>query len=235
MSDPNDPNARAPGPPEGGTEPVPVTSTDPAATPPPSAAPSDLAPPPSFPSATAPPSKWEVASRPQPGPAPGYAYVGFWRRFAATLIDGILFSIVFAVLGTFLFTQIDASTWRVFIELDPVTGRPNATNAELVRATSALLGLWVQLFGLYFLAHFLYHVIFWSWRGGTLGQLALGIQVRRESDGRRIGPGAAILRYIGYLVSATLLYIGLIWIAFDRRKQGWHDKIAGTLVIRRVD
>lgn len=237
MSDPNDPNTRAPGSPEGETELVPVTATYPAATPSPAAASSDLAPPPpaAAPPATAPPGQWEVTRRPEPGPAPGYAYVGFWRRFAATLIDGILFSVVFAALGAFLFTQIDASTWRVFIELDPVTGRPNATNAELLRASSALLGLWVQLFGLYFLAHFLYHVIFWSWRGGTPGQLALGIQVRRESDGRRIGLGTAILRYIGYLVSATLLYIGLIWVAFDRRKQGWHDKIAGTLVIRRVD
>jgi uncharacterized RDD family membrane protein YckC len=230
MSDPNGPNgpnAGTPGPPEAETEPVPVAATDPAAPPP--------NPPPAYPSATAPPSHWEVASRPQPGPAPGYAYVGFWRRFAATLIDGILFSVLFALVGAFLFTQIDTSAWRVFLEIDPVTGRSTATNAEIVRATTALLGLWIQLFGIYLLAHFLYHVILWTWLGGTLGQLALGIQVRRESDGRRIGLGTAILRYIGYLVSVALLYIGLIWVAFDRRKQGWHDKIAATLVIRRVD
>lgn len=251
MSEPNDPNAGTPGPREAETEPVPVTPADPAAapSPPPSTGPAPepptaAPPPPGFPPptpapadqwATVPPSQWEVASRPQPGPAPGYAYVGFWRRFAATLIDGILFSVLFAFLGAFLFTQVDTSAWRVFLEIDPVTGRSTATNAEIVRATTALLGLWIQLFGIYLLAHFLYHVILWTWLGGTLGQLALGIQVRRESDGRRIGLGTAILRYIGYLVSATLLYIGLIWAAFDRRKQGWHDKIAGTLVIRRVD
>jgi uncharacterized RDD family membrane protein YckC len=245
-NDPNDPNAGVPGPPEAETEPVPVGSSEPAATPPPTAAPPPTAPPPpqgvpppmsppAYPSATAPPSQWEVASRPQAGPAPGYAYVGFWRRFAATLIDGILFSVLFAFLAAFLFAQIDTSAWRVFLEIDPATGRSTATNAELIRATSALFGLWFQLFGLYLLAHFLYHVILWTWLGGTLGQLALGIQVRRESDGRRIGLGTAILRYIGYLVSAMLLYIGLIWVAFDRRKQGWHDKIAGTLAIRRVD
>jgi uncharacterized RDD family membrane protein YckC len=93
---------------------------------------------------------------------------------------------------------------------------------------------WLGVIGVSALVHILYHVILWSWRGGTLGQLALGIQVRRESDGRKIGLGTAFLRYIGYVIASLVIYIGLIWVAFDKRKQGWHDKIASTVVIRRV-
>ena len=129
---------------------------------------------------------------------------------------------------------IDADTWRVILDVDPATGLPLASDAELVRASGAVLRAWLGVIGVSALAHILYHVIFWSWRGGTLGQLALGIQVRRESDGRKIGLGTAFLRYIGYIIASVVLYIGLIWVAFDRRKQGWHDKIAGTVVIRRV-
>ena len=123
----------------------------------------------------------------------------------------------------------------MFVDIDPVSGQPLAPTGEILGATGAVLGALFAIFALLWLAHILYHVILWSWRGGTLGQLALGIQVRRESDGRRIGLGTAVLRYVGYVISTWALYIGLIWAAFDRRKQGWHDKIAGTLVIRRVD
>jgi Predicted membrane protein/domain len=123
----------------------------------------------------------------------------------------------------------------VFVDIDPVTRQPLAPPGEILGATGAVFGALFAIFGLLALAHILYHVVLWSWRGGTLGQLALGIQVRRESDGRRIGVGTAVLRYVGYVISIWAVYIGLIWAAFDRRKQGWHDKIAGTLVIRRVD
>jgi uncharacterized RDD family membrane protein YckC len=58
--------------------------------------------------------------------------------------------------------------------------------------------------------------------------------VRNERDGSRISFARGCLRYLGTLVSIYVLYIGLIWAAFDARKQGWHDKIAGTVAIRRV-
>ncbi|PIP08224.1 MAG: hypothetical protein COX51_04865, partial [Syntrophobacteraceae bacterium CG23_combo_of_CG06-09_8_20_14_all_50_8] len=43
--------------------------------------------------------------------------------------------------------------------------------------------------------------------------------------------GIAFLRWIGYFISALPLYIGFLWVAFDGKKQGWHDKLAGTVVI----
>ena len=197
----------------------------PAATPPPAAA----TPPPA-----APAYAWTQPAALPPGPAPGYVYVGFWRRFFATLIDGILFSIVYWILFAIFISGTDTSSWRVFLELDPATGRPLASDAEVLAAMRDFIGLWIGLGAIAWLLHFLYLVIFWSWQGGTIGQLLLGIQVRREADGQRIGIGTSILRYIGYLISVWVFYLGLIWVAFDARKQGWHDKIAGTLVIRRA-
>jgi uncharacterized RDD family membrane protein YckC len=44
----------------------------------------------------------------------------------------------------------------------------------------------------------------------------------------------ALLRYVGLIISIVVLLLGVIWIAFDSRKQGWHDKIAGTVVVRPV-
>jgi uncharacterized RDD family membrane protein YckC len=241
MTEPNDPQAGTPGPAEKPTEPLidwtgPVARTEPT---PPSAVPPPPTPPPAPESAAppAPPTFWEapVQARSGPGPAPGYVYVGFWRRFVATLIDGIVFFFVYLGLAAVFLSRIDADTWRVFLNIDPDTGKSLATEAELLGAARTLFGAWLGLIAVLWLTHVIYHVVLWSWRGGTLGQLALGIQVRREADGRRIGLGTALLRYIGYLISTWALYIGLIWAAFDRRKQGWHDKIAGTVVIRRLD
>ena len=48
-----------------------------------------------------------------------------------------------------------------------------------------------------------------------------------------ISPCKAVVRYLGYLVASFCCYVCLIWTAFDSRKQGWHDKIAGTVVVHR--
>ncbi len=83
------------------------------------------------------------------------------------------------------------------------------------------------LFGL---AYFSY---FWSAQGGgqTLGMRVLNLKVVR-TDGSALTITQAVIRYFGLFVSFLCLFIGVIWVAFDADKQGWHDKIAGTYVIR---
>ena len=51
-----------------------------------------------------------------------------------------------------------------------------------------------------------------------------------RTDGRPLGYGKAFLRFVGYIISALVASLGFLWIGFDGRRQGWHDKIAGTLV-----
>ena len=78
----------------------------------------------------------------------------------------------------------------------------------------------------------IYFVVLWSsiGHGRTLGMRVLGLKVVR-TDGTELSIGAAILRLVGLIVSFAALLLGVIWVAVDSRKQGWHDKIAGTLVV----
>ena len=68
--------------------------------------------------------------------------------------------------------------------------------------------------------------------GATPGKLALGYMIVGP-DGRKIGFGRSLGRYLGYIISAIPLYLGFIWVGIDAYKQGWHDKIAGTYVVRK--
>lgn len=72
---------------------------------------------------------------------------------------------------------------------------------------------------------------FWRYCGATPGKLAVGVKIVDARTGQPAPTGRLVLRFVCYLVSAAPLYLGFLWIAFDRRKQGWHDKIAGTVVI----
>jgi len=74
-------------------------------------------------------------------------------------------------------------------------------------------------------------VIFWLKFLGTPGKLLLGCQVVDARSGGPLRTGQALLRYLAYFVSALPLGLGFLWIAFDKRKQGFHDKIAKTVVV----
>ena len=76
-----------------------------------------------------------------------------------------------------------------------------------------------------------YFGLLWSGGGGgqTLGMRFLGLRVVGQ-DGRPISFGTALLRWLGLVLSFAALFIGVIWVAFDPEKQGWHDKIARTCV-----
>jgi len=90
---------------------------------------------------------------------------------------------------------------------------------------------WVAFFIIWFIIPIVYIVAFWTWRGQTPGKIALGIKIIR-TDGSSIDLERSVLRYVGYIISAFIFMIGYLWIAFDSRKQGIHDKIADTYVIR---
>jgi len=130
--------------------------------------------------------------------ATSMAYVGFWRRAGAFVIDAILLGIVGNALSAVMFGG------------DP---------------TSSI--------GLTTLIDLAYFAIMWSSTGGgqTVGMRALGIKVV-GTDGAQIDVVKGIIRYIGFIISCIAIFIGVIWVAFDPRKQGWHDKIAGTYVVK---
>jgi uncharacterized RDD family membrane protein YckC len=95
-------------------------------------------------------------------------------------------------------------------------------------------GVIIILYGLFILAEVAYFVYFWSRpEGQTLGMKMFNIRVVK-TDGSPLTVGGAIVRYIGYIVDSIIfgLPIGYIWAAFDSNKQAWHDKMAGTYVVK---
>lgn len=75
-------------------------------------------------------------------------------------------------------------------------------------------------------------ILFWIYRSATPGKMMLGLKIIRVDGGEKLSPGQSIGRYLAYYLSMLPLFLGFIWVAFDDRKQGWHDKLAGTLVIK---
>jgi uncharacterized RDD family membrane protein YckC len=146
----------------------------------------------------------------RPGPMPGWHYAGFWVRFLAFLIDAIALGLLTSALIPFWGPQIE------------VTG--TGANATFhINAAANAVGTLVGL---------AYFIGFWSWRGQTVGMMPFNMQVVGVADGKKIDPVRGLLRYVGFIIAAIPIFIGLIWAAFDSRKQGWHDKIASTVVIR---
>ena len=79
-----------------------------------------------------------------------------------------------------------------------------------------------------------YYVLFTGLKGQTPGKMALGIQVV-DSQGNTPGIMRAILREVlGKLVSTVVIFLGFLWVIWDRRKRAWHDHIAGTFVVRKM-
>lgn len=75
-------------------------------------------------------------------------------------------------------------------------------------------------------------LLFWVERQATPGKLALGIRIIDAETGGTPPAGRLVLRYLGYLVSAIPLGLGYLWMLWDGRRQTWHDKIGGTLVVK---
>jgi uncharacterized RDD family membrane protein YckC len=76
-----------------------------------------------------------------------------------------------------------------------------------------------------------YGAVMWKLRGSTIGGRVFDLQVVRL-DGREFDWETSIVRALGCFLSLAVAGLGFIWIAFDEGRQAWHDKIAGTVVVR---
>ncbi|TMF52279.1 MAG: RDD family protein [Chloroflexi bacterium] len=144
-------------------------------------------------------------------PAHPPATAGFGVRTLAYLVDALLLSFVG---GAFPYLLINTATTA-----------PSGNPGQQV-TTSGGGSLLVSL---------IYFVLFWSSFGGgrTLGMRLFRLKVVREEDLGQVGVLSAFVRWIGLWLSFALCFVGVIWVAFDSRHQGWHDKIARTLVLHQ--
>lgn len=151
-----------------------------------------------------------------------YKFAGFWRRLVAYSIDNIIINIIFAIL--FLISSI--ALFAGAMSGDSAKWLSDLMNPTRISAAVLAVG------ALYLFLTIAYFTYFHGMNGRTPGKMLLSLQVL-STAGTPITCGIAFLRSVGYIVSGIFLNIGFIWAAFDRRKQGWHDKIAGTIVIIR--
>lgn len=139
--------------------------------------------------------------------APTEAYAGFWIRVWASVIDSVLLAlIVFPVL------------WGAY-------GSEYFDSTALVHGPLDFLVSWV------FPA--LAVILFWLYKAATPGKMAAGLHIVDARTGGQPSTAQCIGRYFAYYVSLLPLGLGYFWILWDPRKQGFHDKLAGTVVLRR--
>lgn len=176
-----------------------------------------------------------LSSMPQPSPYPTATshpdhnmdnhnfqgqYAGFVSRFIAFSIDMIIISLIGFLVTFFLGQIIQFFGLNVTVN-NAYLGTMLATLQKVILLSG---GLFTTFFGL------IYFLFFWTLAGFTPGKGLMGLRVIRR-DGSDVTVGVALRRFFGYWVSAIVFFVGFLWVIVDRRRQGWHDKIAGTVVI----
>ena len=144
-------------------------------------------------------------------------YAGFFTRAAAYAIDrAIIFGIAFVIMVVvqYFLSLLLIDDWLASLHQGE-TSRMLIT----VLLSSAGINLIVSI---------IYNISFWMLSGQTPGKRILGVRVMR-TDGERLRLRNAVLRQVGYWIS-TIFFLGFLWILFDSRRQGFHDKIGGTIV-----
>lgn len=136
-----------------------------------------------------------------------FKYAGFWIRLLAQIIDGVILGII---------------GWLLF----------GSSVTEVSSSGDGMVSVSVNFTDWKTLVPIIYVIAFWIWKGATPGKMALGLQII-QTNGSKLSVGRAIGRYFAYFVSAFVFCIGFLWIGFDGKKQGWHDKLAGTIVVKK--
>ena len=133
-------------------------------------------------------------------------YVGFWPRVWASTIDTVLALIVCIPLLTWIYGY---GYWQA----DAFIQGPADLFINWILPAIAV-------------------VLFWVFRQATPGKMAISARIVDARTGGKPTTGQCVGRYLAYFISTIPLFLGLIWVGIDARKQGWHDKLAGTVVVR---
>ncbi len=133
-------------------------------------------------------------------------YAGFWIRLGASTIDSILLLLLIIPL------------------LIGVYGMDSILSGKIDGGVSEFLITWVM--------PAVVVIVFWVFRSATPGKMIVRIKIADAKTGGEPSTWQLIGRYFAYFVYTIPLMLGFLWVAFDKRKQGWHDKLAGTIVVK---
>ena len=132
-------------------------------------------------------------------------YVGFWSRFGASVIDSIIIILL---------------TYPILYFI---------SGAQYFDSDVSSQG-WTDFIVSYLLP-VVAVILFWVYKSATPGKMAVSAKIVDANTGNKPSTQQFIIRYLGYYVSILALGLGFFWIAWDEKKQGWHDKMASTVVI----
>lgn len=136
-------------------------------------------------------------------------YGGFWIRFGAVLLDSVVLFGMTLLAVRLLYGQ-GYMEWLMQGAAEGMTRERLFFNWVLPAVYT--VGLWIL-------------------KSATIGKMLVKVKIVDAKTGKPASPLQCIVRYLGYFVSALPLGLGFIWVALDKKKQGWHDKIARTLVV----
>ncbi|WP_328537124.1 RDD family protein [Streptomyces sp. NBC_00344] len=138
---------------------------------------------------------------------PGYGgmpeFAGWWRRFGALLLDGLIIGVPYSIIVG-------------------IGGSVGGGAGSAIAIVGILFGIGLGLFKLYKEGT----------TGQFIGKKALGISLLREADGQTLGFGMAFVRYLAHFVDSIACYLGWLWPAWDAKKQTFADKICSTVVVK---
>jgi uncharacterized RDD family membrane protein YckC len=154
---------------------------------------------------------WRPPEEPT-GPAPGVRYADHGARLVSYVVDALIAALLTGVVAIVLVFVLAASV---------------ASHLGLLAG-----GVVALLFLAVILIPVAYFPFFWVRGGQTPGMRMFGLRVVMDRDGGPVTLGPAILRLVGYWVDTVVLYLGFVWVLIDKRRRGWHDLIAGTVVIQ---
>ena len=147
-----------------------------------------------------------------------HAHAGFISRAIAFVLDIVVMSVAVVAAVALLQALLGFFTLYGLIGERVVQSSPFR---DIVVVVTALIGVGVTIG---------YPVVFWVLLGQTPGKLLMGVRIAR-TNGQRLTIGRALLRYLGYWLSAIPLGLGFFWVLVDDQRQGWHDKLADTYVV----
>lgn len=133
-------------------------------------------------------------------------YAGFWVRVWASLIDTILIVLIIIPLLIAIY------------------------GVEYLDSSKFIQGYWDFL--LNWILPAIAVIVFWVYRSATPGKMIFKLKIVDAVTSQKPSTKKFVGRYLAYYVSTLPLLMGLFWVAFDKKKQGWHDKLAGTVVVR---
>ncbi len=173
-----------------------------------------------------------------------WIYAGFWTRGVAVIIDTVFLLIITYPLTRAIYGDVEA---LLESEIEADVARLTPAFEKLALEGASTLEIWGAVFSnmswippvlgpadvvINWIFPVAAVVLFWIYKSATPGKMIMRTKIVDAKTGGAPQAFKFIVRYVGYFISFLPLGLGFLWAAFDKQKRGWHDLMAGTIVVR---